>query len=261
MSLRENSVLFGILSLVLIVSTAAAETKSAKEAAPTPIEVDLCLQDNRCTQLAESARDLSKAGQYEAALAAYKLAYSERPAPWLLVNIGRMEQKAGRPQLAVSTYKKFLDEPEASGELKEKVEKFLVQAEEEVVAKSPPVVVPPVSEPTAQQPAPRARRAPVYGIVTGSGSAWLLIGSAAILGIVGGRYNELQGSCAPACPGGQVDELRTLSNVGYGLLGVGAAAAIATGIVVYFELRGRREPATKLSALSTGIPLRAFGGF
>src|SRR5262249_51463889 len=54
---------------------------------------DACLSNPKCAELAESARNLSKAGQFDAALTLYKTAYSKFSVPWLLVNIGRTQQK------------------------------------------------------------------------------------------------------------------------------------------------------------------------
>jgi tetratricopeptide (TPR) repeat protein len=72
---------------------------------------DPCMADPRCRTLVDSARTLSKAGQYEAACLAYKTAYSRQGAPWLLLNIGRMQQRLGLNNQAKRSYELYLSTP------------------------------------------------------------------------------------------------------------------------------------------------------
>jgi hypothetical protein len=74
---------------------------------------DPCLSNERCNNLYESALTLSKAGQFSAALSNYQDAYALKPVPWLLINIGRVQQKMGRPKEAMASYQQFLDSPGA----------------------------------------------------------------------------------------------------------------------------------------------------
>lgn len=70
---------------------------------------DPCLSDPTCNEMYERARTLSKANQYEAALVLYQQTFAMRPLPWLLLNVGRMQQKIGRHDQAVGTFRKLLD--------------------------------------------------------------------------------------------------------------------------------------------------------
>lgn len=64
--------------------------------------------------MANSARSLSDAGQYHAALSAYEAVYARWPAMRLLVQVGRMHQKLGNPQEAIRSYQIFLNSPDAA---------------------------------------------------------------------------------------------------------------------------------------------------
>jgi tetratricopeptide (TPR) repeat protein len=90
-----------VLSMLLGMSQGWAQTGE---------DSDDCLSDEKCLQLCDQARVLSRAGQYEGALFAYQMAFGMHPKMWLLVNIGRMQQKSGRNQQAVATYRRFLEE-------------------------------------------------------------------------------------------------------------------------------------------------------
>jgi tetratricopeptide (TPR) repeat protein len=92
---------------------------------------DPCLSDAQCKELYETARRQSEAGQHDAALINYQNAYDKKPAPWLLISIGRVHHKLQRFQLAITNYKKYLDLPaEATdAELRTKAEKYLEEAE------------------------------------------------------------------------------------------------------------------------------------
>lgn len=113
-------------------------------------EPDPCLGDPDCAQLAFHARSMSAAGQHEAALLAYQAAYARRPVPWLLVNIGRLQQKLGRLDDAIITYRKFYTgEGLRDQALRLKARTFVAQALDDL-AKQRTSDLPPreVSEPT-----------------------------------------------------------------------------------------------------------------
>ena len=74
---------------------------------------DVCLTDPKCAELNEAARNLSKEGQHDAALILYQTAYHQRPAAWLLVNIGRLQQKLYRTADAIKSYRQYLASADA----------------------------------------------------------------------------------------------------------------------------------------------------
>lgn len=132
-SCTEQRALF--VSLVLCLLGFFAEPKSAWSQQTSPVAIPDaqadCLSDARCSELYEDARRLSLAGQYTAALAGYQAAYAQTPTPWLLVNIGRLHQKMGRLDLAIRSFRQFLDDPRAAQdeESQEKAREYLRQAE------------------------------------------------------------------------------------------------------------------------------------
>jgi tetratricopeptide (TPR) repeat protein len=92
---------------------ASAPAATPAPAAVTPVDAsssqDPCLRDSKCNEIYERARALSRANQYEAALVMYQQTYAMKPLPWLLLNVGRIQQKLGRHDQAAATYRKLLD--------------------------------------------------------------------------------------------------------------------------------------------------------
>ena len=84
-----------VLSMLLGMSQGWAQTGE---------DSDDCLSDEKCLQLCDQARVLSRAGQYEGALFAYQMAFGMHPKMWLLVNIGRMQQKSGRNKPRIDAF-------------------------------------------------------------------------------------------------------------------------------------------------------------
>lgn len=183
---RKNGWVIAACALSLLCGEAgqglcAARAQDPETSTAQPVETDACLQDPKCADLYESARTLSQAGQYEAALVAYQSAYARSKALWLLVNAGRMQQKAGRPQQAAATYKRLLAEPELQkdAETQSKAREYLRQAEQESEAQRLPLVTPPPAQ-SAAAPAPRPAT-PVYK----KWWIWTLIGGATAAAAVG----------------------------------------------------------------------------
>lgn len=110
-----------------------------------------CLQDPDCVALLRTAKGLSAASQANAALTAYQQAYDRSHTHWILINVGRIQQKLGRPADAIATYRRYLDSPEASQEPTEQVtqvRRYLREAEQDLVR--------------AQNPVPASEPAPLY---------------------------------------------------------------------------------------------------
>jgi len=123
---------------------------------------DVCLSDTKCAELNETARSLSKAGQLDAALRLYQTAYAMRPALWLLVNIGRMQQKLERLPEAIASYKLYLSNPDAKDdpELTKKAQEYLFQAEADFEPEPAALVAPPPPPPPPPPPADDDEPAP-----------------------------------------------------------------------------------------------------
>src|SRR5262249_23707975 len=92
---------------------------------------------------------------------------------------------------------------------------------------------PPPAPLTSTPPhAPEAppRRWPPF-MVGGAGIA--LVGAGTVLALsVGGDYDNLKKTCAPSCAQSSYSSLQTRANIGYVLIGVGAAA-VAAGTIWY----------------------------
>lgn len=131
---RFAVLLFAMVSLLGAICVADPARQAGQSDA-----VDPCLQDAKCADWFDSARRLSQAGQYAAALVAYQSAYGRKSVAWLLVNIGRMQQKMGRPQQAMATYQRYLATPDAASdvELQQKARQYLLSAEQEASAERP----------------------------------------------------------------------------------------------------------------------------
>ena len=145
---------------------------------------DPCLADERCNSLYEAALNLSKAGQFVAALSNYEDAYARKPVPWLLINIGRVQQKMGKPKDAIDSYQQFLESPAAQTDLELVVtaHQYRKQAQQDLAhPKQSKVIV------MREERAPR----PLWRWLVGSG---LLAGGVGML--IPGAYNlAVDGKC------------------------------------------------------------------
>ena len=128
---RSTSFFLFLCAVMLLPLAVSAQSPGTSASAPT--QTDACLQDSECSDLVTSARNLSQAGQYEAALVAYQSAYAKSKAFWLLVNIGRMQQKAGRPQQAMITYQRLLGDAAVDAETQSKAREYVHQLEQEAL--------------------------------------------------------------------------------------------------------------------------------
>lgn len=113
--------------------------------------VDSCVMDQQCGALVTSARSLSDAGQWNAAFSAYQAAHAHRPVPWLLVQMGRMQQKLGNLEEAIRLYQRFTASPEADNypDYREAARRYKQEAIQELVQHPPPG--PPPEPPTSTE--------------------------------------------------------------------------------------------------------------
>jgi tetratricopeptide (TPR) repeat protein len=183
---KNRSLLFSCISFLLgsfLMIPFSARAQSQSASSTQTADSDACLTEARCTELYESARRLSQAGQYDAALVTYQSAYAASKASWLLINIGRMQQKTGKPQQAVATYQRFLKEPITDEETQTKAREYLIQAQQEAQPVQLIPLVQPVQSMQLVQPArvsPPAAR-PLHKkwwlwTAVGAGAAVLAVG-------------------------------------------------------------------------------------
>lgn len=223
----------GLLLSLLLASSLILSTRVIAAPAPGPSERsatgassgkgDSCLRDERCNALYESAVSLSKAGQFAAALANYEAAYRLQPVPWLLVNIGRIQQKSGNPQGAIENFQRYLALPpsQRDADTAAKAQEYLKQAEEDLRRPKKPMVIR-----EREERGPR----PLWRVLTGSGLIALGVTGLGI-GMAGLALN---GQCvSEPAPGVTCREVYTTipSGVGFsvagGLLAVGGAVLVA----------------------------------
>lgn len=121
--------------------TAGPPTKPAQPvvvppAASAPRDSDVqirCDDDPDCGEAVQRALNQSDAKDYEAALRTYQAIYQRWPTPWLLINLGRVQQKSGLPAEAVVTYERYLDTAANDKPERLKVARaFLAQAKQEI---------------------------------------------------------------------------------------------------------------------------------
>ena len=143
---------------------AALTLHSAAAAPPDP-----CMEDSKCKDLVESARLLSKSEKYEAALAIYQAAYERQAVPWLLVNIGRVQQKLGHKEQALVSFRRYLNHPAASQDelTRARATEFLQQIDEKhadkISASDPQKSVAKKLETTAVSPPSKLDDAAIVG--------------------------------------------------------------------------------------------------
>ncbi len=139
----------------------APTASEAAAASAAPSDSGDCLEDIECRRIFESARRLSETQQYNAALTGYQNAYALRPSPWLLINIGRVQQKMGRLADAMASFQRFLNQPgQQAPEAVAAAREYLKQAESDLAAQkekeqrqpSSPGAVPPATVPPAAEP-------------------------------------------------------------------------------------------------------------
>ena len=202
--------------------THAADATAGPAAASGTGGSDPCLRDERCNALYESAVNLSKAGQFAAALANYEAAYRLQPVPWLLVNIGRVQQKSGNPQAAIDNFQRYLALPPAEREpdTEQKAQDYLKQAQEDLRRPKKPLVIR-----EREERGPR----PLWRILTGSGL--MALGVAGIgIGATGLAWN---GQCTEATdPMRACREVYSTLPTGIGFTVSGSLLAIGGAILV-----------------------------
>lgn len=111
----------------------AAPVSKDTPASEAPIGCD---DDPDCAEAVQHAINESEAQQYSAALKTYEAVYQRWPTPWLLINLGRVQQKLNLPEQAIVTYRRYLDStPNDKPQRVAVARAFLKQAEQEIELK------------------------------------------------------------------------------------------------------------------------------
>ena len=130
---RMPPVALGLVLMLLLLRAATTFAGSAEAEATD----DACLKDSECLSHYQSARQLSKSGQSQAALEQYQLAYKRQPVPRLLYSIARLQHRLGQNREALASYERFLvAAPPGDGELRLKAQEYKTQLERESAAAS-----------------------------------------------------------------------------------------------------------------------------
>jgi tetratricopeptide (TPR) repeat protein len=225
-------------------------------AAAAPAYADNALRPemipNKARELAEKGRQHHKAGDYSAAVSAFKEAYVLAPSPGLLFNIAQAYRLAGNCDEASWMYRRFLD-TNPLGKQRE-----IAQTQLSAVEKcgtgglridlTPPKLDAKVPEPAVASRASRSKRGPSHpenprgtkykriGLYTAIGGGALLVG-AGLFGLDaadasstvedtyarGGKWNDVKDTDARG------ERSAAIATV----MGISGAAALVTGVVLY----------------------------
>ena len=197
-----------------------------------------------------------EAQRYDDALTSWEKSYALSKLPALLFNIAqaqRLRAKPGDCTNASANYKQFVASSPKKSEQRTMAEEFVVELAPCVDAESRPAAAPPsaVAPPLTEQPPATDRKGlRVTGyVVDGAGI------SVAVTGLVFGiraqqLANEVSEECRDTCDWNLVKDKdaagRTAETTQYILYGVGAAAVITGGVLVWLG----RKPATSTVAVT-----------
>ncbi len=143
--MRNSWPKFLLLGMLCVESVGQAATGPTEEAQSEA--GDACLSYKPCFALYKRARELSRTGQLEAAAVFYREAYQQRPAAWLLLNLGRVLHRQGKLSDAVTSYQNYLrTAPPTEAARISTAKEYLAQAQQELGSQSPttpsPVLTP-----------------------------------------------------------------------------------------------------------------------
>lgn len=234
--MRNSWPKFLLLGMLCVQSVGQAATGSTED---TQNEAgDVCLSNKSCFALYKRARELSRTGQLEAAAVFYREAYQQRPAAWLLLNLGRVLHRQGKLNDAVTSYQNYLrTAPPTEAARTTTAKEYLAQALQELGTQSPatlPPTLPPVTGPVSKpedllpeiEPAPAPLiYEPILTAADSNGSAAKAADSEAL-----GSSAQPAKSKSPSVPLNQ--RLGTGFWAGIGASGGLLAASVVTGSLV-----------------------------
>ena len=177
-SLTKRSLLI-LLSLTWLLTNAAPPARAQPPAEQAAL--DACVADARCKELADRGQAEYQAQHPEDALASLREAYALQPVPWLLFNIGRIHQKAGRTDEALAAFRAFLQQSQVADEAwqREKARVYVEQVERERAAVERERTVKGTAHEQNVRPPPQKK--PVYK----KWWFWAVVGGAAAMVAVG----------------------------------------------------------------------------
>ncbi|MFO0577732.1 MAG: tetratricopeptide repeat protein [Polyangia bacterium] len=115
-----------LLGLLLVALSPAAVRADASDP-------EACLRDDLCRAQYTLARELSRSGNLDEALAAYETAYQRRPVPILLYNIGRLHHRLHHYADAVRYYSRYLEtQAQEEAEQRARARQYLEEATKEL---------------------------------------------------------------------------------------------------------------------------------
>jgi len=213
-------------------------------------------------------------GEYAAAGEGFKAAYDEFPDPTLLYNLAQCERQLAHKSRAVTLYRSYLREvPEAANA--NEVRRLIASLEEDMLrdeqarkqaeaakAKSAPPPLASTVGTTPVEPAPMPRPRLWWRNPAG----WALVGAGVVIGAAGGALlgvAQIDQNDAPHAPTlsdarADLDQASTFRTVGFVLVGVGAASAIA-GVAVLALMPSRWKTHAALVPSSHGAMLTLGG--
>ena len=127
---------------------------SPRPAAAQSPEEDPCLRDAACQKLLARAQAASQERRFDDALATYERAYDTSKAPWLLVNVGRMQHKLARYEDARQSYLRYLEQPRQPGDEEQQAAAtdFLSQTEAQIKQQGALTGTTPAAPPPEKRP-------------------------------------------------------------------------------------------------------------
>jgi len=188
-------------------------------------------------------------GNYEQALEEFRKAHKLKQRPELLFNIGRCQEALGKGELAIASYKTYLEQkPGASN--RKLVEKRIENIQRRLAGAEPAKPDKPAAPAPSPEPEPEGKGAGVIKIA-GWSAVGLGVASLVAAGVMGGlaldrnsdyeeayntthlRYSEAKHL---------LEDSRNFEKASFALLGVGVAAAAAgAGLLVWDMMRGEES--------------------
>lgn len=140
--------------VAVLLALGVALPGSPRPAAAQSPEEDPCLRDAACQRLLARAQAASQDRRFDDALATYERAYESSKAPWLLVNVGRMQHKLARYADARQSYLRYLEQPRQPGDEEQQATAtdFLSQTESQLKQQSALTGTAPAPPPPEKRP-------------------------------------------------------------------------------------------------------------
>lgn len=194
----------------------------------------------------DRGQKLYSEGKYEAAWIEFSSAYEIAPLPDLIFNLARCEVKMGRTKEAIAHYREFLaavpNDP-AAPRIRTEIETLERRQQglpEPTTTTATAAATPDGTPSTTSNPASGGRKFPLASALLGGGTALFVLFGGVAVGVATSRYGTLSEpppvGCKPTCSDEQVGSVRTPLNAGYAMFGLAAVAAVATAVVLPFEL-------------------------